>query len=74
MVAGGEVNAIVSVDGGFTWELDGGASVSAAFQGISSQKLNTDIIKFNASESNAIYGSSETVQPPAICLIPQIKY
>lgn len=29
---------------------------------------------FNASLSNSIYGSSETVQPPAIVLIPQIKY
>lgn len=29
---------------------------------------------FNASSSNAIYGSSSTVQPPAITLIPQIRY
>lgn len=28
---------------------------------------------FDASKSNPIYGSSETVQPPAIVLIPQIK-
>ena len=31
-------------------------------------------LHFNASKSNAIYGLSSTVQPPAICLIPQIKY
>lgn len=31
------------------------------------------LITFNASKSNSIYGSSETVQPPAIVLIPQIK-
>lgn len=31
-------------------------------------------LTFDASKSNSIYGSSETVQPPAICLIPQIKY
>ena len=30
-------------------------------------------IKFNASYSNAVYGASNTVQPPAINLIPQIK-
>ena len=29
---------------------------------------------FAASKSNAIYGSSDTVQPPACCLIVQIKY
>ena len=32
------------------------------------------ILDFNAANSNAIYGSSETVQPPALSLIPQIKY
>ena len=26
------------------------------------------------SSSNSVYGSSNTVQPPALCLIPQIKY
>lgn len=29
---------------------------------------------FNAANSNSIYGASTTVQPPAIALIPQIKY
>ena len=29
---------------------------------------------FNASRSNPIYGNSTTVQPPALALIPQIKY
>ena len=32
------------------------------------------IIKFDASRSSAIYGNSDTVQPPALQLIPQIKY
>ena len=31
-------------------------------------------LEFDASRSNAIYGSSDTVQPPALSLIPQIKY
>lgn len=30
--------------------------------------------EFDASKSNPIYGNSSTVQPPAIQLIPQIKY
>lgn len=31
-------------------------------------------LKFNASRSNAIYGASSTVQPPALSLILQIKF
>ena len=31
-------------------------------------------VGFDASRSNAIYGASTTVQPPAITMIPQIKY
>ena len=31
-------------------------------------------LNFNASLSDSIYGSADTVQPPAINLIPQIKY
>lgn len=31
-------------------------------------------LAFDASKSNPIYGASDTVQPPAIMLIPQIKY
>lgn len=31
-------------------------------------------IVFDASQSNSIYGNSTTVQPPAIQLIPQIRY
>lgn len=33
-----------------------------------------DLIIFNATNSNSIYGASNTVQPPAIVLIPQMKY
>lgn len=29
---------------------------------------------FDASRSNPIYGSSTTVQPPSIKLIPQLRY
>ena len=32
------------------------------------------VIKLNASISNAIYGSSDTVQPPSLVLLPIIKY
>lgn len=29
---------------------------------------------FDASTSSSVYGNSETVQPPALSLIPQVKY
>lgn len=35
---------------------------------------NSNIIGFNANRSNSIYGSGDTVQPPALQLIPQIKF
>ena len=35
---------------------------------------NTILFLFDASKYNSIYGASTTVQPPAIQLIPQIKY
>lgn len=31
-------------------------------------------LKFKASNSNVIYGKSSTVQPPALCLLPCIRY
>ena len=31
-------------------------------------------LDFNASRSSAIYGASDTVQPPALVLLPQIRY
>ena len=34
----------------------------------------TGIIAFDASKSNPIYGASDTVQPPALILLPIIKY
>ena len=34
----------------------------------------TSYIEFHASDSNAIYGGNTTVQPPALSLLPQIKF
>ena len=31
-------------------------------------------IGLDASKSNSVYGNADTVQPPAIMLLPQIKY
>lgn len=57
----------------------GGAFVDArrndqwGLGGPSADKDNTSA-RFDASKSNPIYGRSETVQPPAIKLLPIIRY
>ena len=38
------------------------------------QGLRRVAVNFNASRSNSIYGRSDTVQPPALCLLPCIRY
>lgn len=62
--------------GAFWW-------VSGAFRGREAGKRfyrNEDTnsatmnVDFNASWSNSIYGNSVTVQPPALCLLPCIRY
>lgn len=40
----------------------------------SSSGLGKRDIMFDASRSNSIYGASTTVQPPALCLLPCIRY
>lgn len=39
-----------------------------------SANINSDVFSFSASNSNSIYGNSSTVQPPALTLLPCIKY
>ena len=39
-----------------------------------SEWANHQIIHFDASRSNSIYGNSDTVMPNSFALIPQIKY
>lgn len=68
-------------DSGMFWNIGG------AFYGdhesmpcprdIGNAGTNTSITgetRFSANRSNNIYGASDTVQPPACCLIAQIKY
>ena len=54
-----------------------GAFVAESGQGYASNAYLSDrhtTVTFDARRSNLIYGNSDTVQPPAIQLIPQIKY
>jgi hypothetical protein len=47
---------------------------NARFTVTSASDTDLSTVFFDASMSNAIYGASDTVQPPACCLIAQIKY
>ena len=47
----------------FEWIEKGGGTWSAAIDYTSSQNLNTDVVRFDASRSNAIYGNSSHVTP-----------
>ena len=38
------------------------------------EKSSNNILKFDASRSNPIYGRSDKVQPPALQLISQLRY
>lgn len=41
---------------------------------VSSYQHSLHSINLNANLSNPIYGNSQSVQPPAICLIAQLRY
>ena len=49
-------------------------TTNAGFSAYQTNDTDFSTVYFDASMSNAIYGSSDTVQPPACCLIAQIKY
>lgn len=59
----------ITVNGAFT-----GSWVDSSGQTSGGGVYNRVHLVVDASKSNAIYGASNTVQPPAIVLIPQIKY
>ena len=63
--------------------LDNPGTVAGAFVNMGSNNANAAVgngaygrysIDFNAANSSNIYGNSNTVQPPSIVLIPQIKF
>ena len=74
-----------NINGGFFavgWEAEGSETSGAFYttkrwQNVTAPAGSTmggRVFNLDASKSNAIYGKSTTVQPPAIVLIPQIKY
>lgn len=63
------VGGRITVNGAFTGSWTDSSGQTSGGGGYNRVHLVVD-----ASKSNAIYGASNTVQPPAIVLIPQIKY
>ena len=64
-------NAFLSGSSEFTGVFSGEKSSGYDYAGIANNRW---FIALNAKEYNPIYGSSDTVQPPSISLIPQIRY
>lgn len=63
----------------WTLALDGEGALSRDIRnygdyGTGITSSNYTLLKFDASLSNSIYGASDTVQPPALSLLAQIKY
>ena len=72
----GSTYSIISVNPYASGALDGGDTLPDEYGVTATVNMPNKLryIRFNASNSNAIYGAATTVQPPALQLIPQIKY
>lgn len=88
VLQGGDSPAVLeaglpNITGQYYAVVGGGITVNGAFTGSWADSsgqtsggggYNRVHLVVDASKSNAIYGNSDTVQPPAIVLIPQMKY
>lgn len=88
VLQGGDSPAVLeaglpNITGQYYAVVGGGITVNGAFTGSWADSsgqtsggggYNRVHLVVDASKSNSIYGNSDTVQPPAIVLIPQIKY
>ena len=62
-----DTNAKAGLSGAFTYEGTGRQNLA------NDTPANSGLITFDASKSNSIYGNSNTVQPPSVCLTFIIK-
>lgn len=68
------VTAIRVTGSSGAFETDNSSNNIKKLQLVSGTETGNTRLKFNARNSNSIYGNSNTVQPPAVTLIPCIKY
>ena len=71
----GNNGAIIRMPAGaFTITSNAGSEMADCATGDSNFNFKTHKVKFKANNAVSIYGASTTVQPPALQLIPQIRY
>ena len=70
----GDLEAMYADGTLFYAEDAGGEYLKFGWDGSENQNADLRQINFSASRYNSVYGSSTTVQPPALQLIPQIRY
>lgn len=56
------------------FSVDGSGNRAIATQRGDQVSTDNRRVTFSANKSNSIYGNSDTVQPPALCLLPCIRY
>ncbi len=61
-------------DGAIVQEMEQTENIGAVLKEYGSPQNPYKMFRLDASRSNSIYGSSNTVQPPALTLLPCIKY
>ena len=59
---------VLTIEGAFSYEMRNFPALS------SNAKNDAGSVILDASRCSAIYGASSTVQPPALMLIPQLRY
>ena len=72
-LATGSGNLIIGTTSGVFYGFNP-SSAMPTFAAASLSTLGNSVLQFDASKSNALYGASTTVQPPAINVIPCMKY
>ena len=70
----GGIGIISDVQAVGSGALTGTLAEIADFSRLSTTTQKTSSLQFNASKSSSIYGAANTVQPPALQIIAQIKY
>ena len=66
-------NIFARASGAFSVTYGNGVVYDTKLDTSGGNQLANDTFYFDANDSNTVYGAANTVQPPAISLIPQIK-
>lgn len=66
--------SLVFVNNTGCFSVDGSGNRAIATQRGDQASTDNRRVTFSANKSNSIYGNSDTVQPPALCLLPCIRY